>query len=204
MNTANMNMNVNNMEICEINKINKNFIVKMIYVIAYIAIYAINYKKINAYFNKKEEEEEEERDVNTWYTIFEGQSRYKGEWKNGLPNGKGVKEYFEREGSCHCIIECTFVNGQAEGYGKQIYDKTDDDEMFAPYYEGQFKNSKQNGYGAYYWGDGSYHIGEYCDGLFHGKSVYYNKQKNIVWIGEYVNDKKSKGEWYVKHQIKVE
>jgi len=48
------------------------------------------YKKVTVV---KEEEEEEEKDVDTWYT--NGESRYKGEWKDGLPHGKGTKEIFE-------------------------------------------------------------------------------------------------------------
>ena len=188
-------------------KVSNNDIVisrKFIYIILYLYICAINYllNSINAYFNKKEEKveeiKEEEKDVDTWYTIVEGQTRYKGEWKNGLPNGKGVKEYFGTKTSHHAIIECNFVDGDAEGYGKEIYDITDEDEIFAPYYEGEFKDSKQNGNGSYYWGDGSYHIGEYCDGDFHGKGIHYNKQKNIVWIGEYADNKKLKGDWYAK------
>ena len=43
---------------------------------------------------KKKVNEEEKKDINTWYPINDEQSRYKGEWKDGVPHGKGTKEVF--------------------------------------------------------------------------------------------------------------
>ena len=112
-------MNAINIQNCEIGKndivISKRVIVKFIYMMVYLCIYAINYKRINEYFNKKEEEKDEdeeeekdkkdwdvwtkesrhlEKDVNKWYIILGSEvARYKGEWLNGVANGKGVKEF---------------------------------------------------------------------------------------------------------------
>ena len=145
---------------------------------------------------KKVEEEEEEKDINKWYPIYDGKILYKGEWKNGLPNGKGIKEYLERGESVHTFIECNFVDGKAEGYGKQTYDKTEDFEEVAPYYEGGFKNNKHHGYGAYYWGDGDYLIGHYENGECNGFGIFYSKKRNMIWSGIYENGHKKTGEWF--------
>ena len=86
-------------------------------------------------YKKREEkkaikEEEEVKDVDTWYPINDDeQSRYKGEWKNGVPHGKGTKEVFEADSCeqprCWTIIEGSFVNGCAEGYCKQTYNQAE-------------------------------------------------------------------------------
>ena len=195
--------------------ISKNVIVKFIYILAYVAIYAINYKRINAYFNKKEEKVEEEeseekdwdiwtketkhkeKDVNKWYIIpNRNPCRYKGEWANGLANGKGIKENYGSNDVNHSVVECNFVNGYANGYGKQTFDITRDEEEFAPYYEGEFKDHSQHGNGAYYYGTGSYRKGNLVEGKFEGKGIYYDHIKNQTWVGIFVDDKRGEGEWF--------
>ena len=55
-------MNAINIQYCEIDNkivISKSVIVKFIYMMIYVCIYAINYKRINEFFNKKEEKVEE-------------------------------------------------------------------------------------------------------------------------------------------------
>ena len=214
-------------------KINKE---KIIYIMLYFLIYAINYKKINAYFNanvedemvEKEEEEEEkvekdwdvwtketrykEKDVNKWYFVLgDSVCRYKGEWENGLANGKGVEEYYGSPGVSHSIIEGNFVNGSANGYGKQTFDITEDCERFAPYYEGEFKNGKQHGKGTYHYGNGCYRKGNLVKGNFEGKGIYYDSYKNRTWVGTYVDDIRDldNGVWYngeltLEESLKVE
>ena len=197
--------------------ISKNVIVKFIYILAYVAIYAINYKRINAYFNKKEEKVEEEeseekdwdiwtketkhkeKDVNKWYIIpNRNPCRYKGEWANGLANGKGIKENYGSNDVNHSVVECNFVNGYANGYGKQTFDITRDEEEFAPYYEGEFKNGYQHGKGTYHYGNGCYRKGNLVEGKFEGKGFYYDSFKEKTWVGIYVDDKRDldSGVWY--------
>ena len=79
---------------------------------------------------KKEEEEEKtweiyskkdkhkKKDVNKWY-IIPGNilSRYKGEWKDGLAHGKGIREIFGCAEKEHTIFEGTFIEGKFTGYG---------------------------------------------------------------------------------------
>jgi hypothetical protein len=201
----------------------------------YLYIYALNYKRINAYFNKKADvkvqetvEEQEERrrilpapeeedanstvevvaevaneiveavvplenDVNTWYTIEDGLSRYKGEWKNGLPNGKGIKHYYKTDS----YIEGNFVDSFAHGYCKQTFEQTW--EKTVPYYEGEFKKNDWVK-GEYHYGDGDYYKGEWKDGKYNGQGAAYSLRTNRTWVGEYKNDEKVEGNW-VKGEI---
>ena len=140
------------------------------------------------------EEEEEMKDVNTWHTIENGLSRYKGEWKNGLPNGKGIKHFYKTDS----YVEGNFVDGFAYGYGKQIFEQTW--EKTVPYYEGEFDRNRWNGKGEYYYGDGDYYKGEWKDSKYHGQGAAYSLRLNRTWVGEYDNDKKVNGNW-VKGEI---
>jgi hypothetical protein len=176
----------------------------------------VNYMRTNAYFNKKVQEKvteisneavvanssaneivaevasssvAEEKDVNTWHTIEDGKCRYKGEWKNGLPNGKGIKHFYKVDS----YIDGNFVDGFAEGYGKQTFEQTW--EKTQPYYEGEFKKNIYNGKGAYYYGDGDYYKGDWKDGKYHGQGAAYSKYLNKTWVGEYKNDEKVEGNW---------
>ena len=51
--------------------------------------------------------EDEKRDINTWYELTDKKARYKGEWKNGLPNGKGIKHCYKTDS----YLEGNFVDG---------------------------------------------------------------------------------------------
>lgn len=286
-----------NIDSCDISKniiISKRTILKFINIIAYLLIYTINYKKINAYFNKKveekkeenvdedmeedlrlirpvddeeetleindfegtgeqlrrlrannpknddeteedyesriwsmaykedeeeeeeknrerkvQEDKEEEKDVNTWYTIKNGESQYKGEWKNGVPHGKGIEEAFEGrykdangkpcdskgESQCWSIIECNFVDGYAEGYGKQTYKQEKLDEEKEPYYEGEFHKGLHHGQGKYDYGNGTYYKGNFKESMFHGVGYHYYVVNKKTWIGEFDNDERTKGIW---------
>ena len=139
---------------------------------------------------KEEEEEVKENNKNTWYTIEDGKSRYKGEWKNGLPNGKGIKHFYKT----NSVIEGNFVDSFAEGFCKQTFEQTW--EKMVPYYEGEFKRNTYNGKGEYHYGDGDYYKGEWKDGLCHGQGLEYSERTNRTWVGEYYKDKKIEGEWY--------
>jgi adenylate kinase family enzyme len=137
---------------------------------------------------------EEKKDVNTWYPINDGSSQYKGEWKNGVPHGKGIHEMFEDNSYGWCMIEGNFVNGFIEGYCKQLYKQ--DGEETQPYYEGEIYKDKHHGKGAYYYGNGSYYRGNFKDGKFHGIGYRYYVKKNQTWVGEFENDNMSeKGVW---------
>ena len=214
--------------------ISRRAIVKFVYVMIYLYIYALNYKRVNAYFAKKVEKAEEtveeqeelklilpvedasleedasasaneiavvlskveslEKDVNTWYKFEDGKGRYKGEWKNGLPNGKGTKHSYKDDS----YIYGYFVDGFSEGYGKQTFEKTW--EKTQPYYEGEFKRNNYHGKGEYHYGDGDYYKGDWKDSKYHGQGAAYSLRLDRTWIGEYNNDVKGEGNW-VKGEI---
>ena len=131
----------------------------------------------------------EEKDVNTWYTSEDGKCRYKGEWKNGLPNGKGIKHFYKTDS----YIDGNFVDGFADGYGKQTFEQTW--EKTQPYYEGEFKRNIYQGKGEYHYGDGDYYKGDWKDGKYHGQGAAYNIRLDRTWVGEYCNDVKVEGNW---------
>jgi hypothetical protein len=135
------------------------------------------------------EEESLENDCNTWYTTEEGKGRYMGEWKNGLPNGKGIKHIYKDDS----YIYGNFINGLAEGHCKQTFEQTW--ESMEPYYEGEFKRNEYHGEGEYHYGNGDYYKGQWKDSKYHGHGVEYSKRKNKTWVGEYENDEKVEGNW---------
>jgi hypothetical protein len=136
----------------------------------------------------------EEKDVNTWYKFEDGKGRYKGEWKNGLPNGKGTKHSYKDDS----YIYGNFVDGFSEGYGKQTFEQTW--EKTQPYYEGEFKRNNYHGKGEYHYGDGDYYKGDWKDSKYHGHGAAYSKRLDKTWVGEYENDVKGEGNW-VKGEI---
>jgi hypothetical protein len=152
-------------------------------------------------YKKREEkkaikEEEEEKDADTWYSISDDeQSRYKGEWKGGVPHGKGTKEVFEADSCeqprCWSIIEGSFINGFAEGYCKQTYKQEEGGDR-PKTYEGEFHNGKHHGQGAYYYEDGTYHKGSFKDGYEHGVGYYYYPKTNKTWVGEFDKNRKTR------------
>jgi len=135
-----------------------------------------------------------ENDVNTWYKFADGKGRYKGEWKNGLPNGKGIKHSYKDDS----YIYGNFVDGFADGHCKQTFEQTW--EKMEPYYEGEFNRNKWEGKGEYHYGDGDYYKGDWKDSKYHGQGAAYSKRLNKTWVGEYENDVKGEGNW-VKGEI---
>lgn len=135
-----------------------------------------------------------EKDVNTWYKFEDGKGRYKGEWKNGKPNGKGIKHAYKDDS----YIYGNFVDGYTEGYGKQTFEQTW--EKTQPYYEGEFKRNNYDGKGEYHYGDGDYYKGMWKHNKYHGQGAAYSKRLDRTWVGEYENDVKGEGNW-VKGEI---
>ena len=135
-----------------------------------------------------------ENDINTWYKFADGKGRYKGEWKNGLPNGKGIKHAYKDDS----YIYGNFVDGYTEGYGKQTFEQTW--EKTQPYYEGEFKRNHFHGKGEYHYGDGDYYKGDWKDSKYNGQGAAYSKRLDRTWVGEYKNDEKVNGD-YVKGEI---
>jgi len=134
--------------------------------------------------------------------IWEDDKYYIGEFRNNIPNGKGIKYY----SNGNILYEGYFINGKFEGNGKYIYDD-------GRYYIGQYKNGLRNGIGKIYykngniqfegnfindeyegngkyiWEDGEYYIGQYKNGLRNGKGIYYYSNRKIKYEGDFINGK---------------
>lgn len=136
---------------------------------------------------------ETQKDPNTWYDSPDGLTRYKGEWKNELPNGKGIKEFFRTGTKDSCVIEGTFVDGFANGHCVQKFEKTW--EKTAPYYVGEFSRNQWHGFGEYHYGDYTYYRGEWCNSKANGQGMQYSIILNQTWVGTFCNDKKGVGKW---------
>ena len=72
--------------------------------------------------------------------IWDDGKYYLGEFKNNLPNGKGIKYY----SNGNILYEGYFINGKFEGNGKYILKDGE-------YYIGQFRNGLRNGKGILYY-----------------------------------------------------
>ena len=142
--------------------------------------------------------------------IWEDGKYYLGEFKNHLPNGKGIKYY----SNGNINYEGDFINGIFEGEGKYIYDDSD-------YFIGQYKNSLRNGkgilyykngnimnnceyangkaegYGKYIYENGKYYIGQWKTGLCHGKGILYYPNGNIMYEGDFINNKRGGNGKYI-------
>ena len=53
-----------------------------------------------------------------------------------------------------------------------------------------YPTSLVEGNGKYIWEDGEYYIGQYKNGLFHGKGTEYYSNGKIMYEGDYINEKR--------------
>ena len=93
------------------------------------------------------------------------QPKYKGEIKNGEPNGFGFQTY--KNGNKYFGGH---KNGLPNGQGRSIYP---DGSM----YLGEYKDGKFHGQGTKTWSDGMY-VGKYRDGKL-STGIFYDKNRNI-------------------------
>jgi hypothetical protein len=167
------------------------YILKIINVVVIYQLFRTNKREEQKRIQQEEEEKriQKEKEVNTWVNIEDGNARYRGEWKNGLPNGKGIKHCYKTDS----YLEGNFVDGFLHGYGKQTFQQTW--EKTVPYYEGEFNRNKWEGKGEYHYGDGDYYKGVWKDCKYNGQGAAYSARLNRTWVGEYNNDKKVEGNW---------
>ena len=150
--------------------------------------------------------------------IWVDKKYYIGQFKNNLPNGKGIKYY----SNGNILYEGTFINGKFEGKGKYFYD---DGEYFVGgyknglrngngmnyykngniKYEGDFVDDKREGNGKYIYEDGEYYIGQWKNNVRNGKGIEYYSNGNIRYEGDFVDGKREgsgkyifeNGEYYI-------
>ena len=101
--------------------------------------------------------------------IYEDDKYYIGEYKNNIPNGKGIKYY----SNGNILYEGYFINGKFEGNGKYYYDDGD-------YYIGEYKNGLRNGKGTEYYSNGNMQYeSDIINDKFEGYILYRRMEK---WI----------------------
>lgn len=100
-------------------------------------------------------------------------SLYKGECKNGIPNGKGIK-FFVENGTC---LKGNFVNNVLDGECE--IDFNDDG-----YFKGECKNGEPNGFGERVYPNVGVFTGNFKGEVFEGNMTNY---KGDTYIGRFVN-----------------
>ena len=131
---------------------------------------------------------------------IQGVSRYKGEFKNDLMEGKGILEDFENLYK----YEGSFVLGEKNGIGiLEFLDGTKYEGEFkndlydgsgilkfsnGNKYEGQFVEGNIKGKGLFIWNDGKKYDGEYEDFMKNGFGKFYWSD-NKYYEGQWLNNK---------------
>ena len=127
---------------------------------------------------------------------------YIGEFKDNIPNGKGIKYYSDGK----ILYEGDFVHGLFEGNGKYIWEdgnyyigewknglRNGKGTIYNPHgdiiYEGDYVNEIYEGNGKYFCENGEYYIGQWKNGLKNGKGTLYYKNGKIKYEGDYIKDK---------------
>lgn len=103
-----------------------------------------------------------------------------GIWEKGKYLGK-ISYYGKPVGTAGCL------NGDCDnGYGMKYYKFDEGDDR----YFGYFKNSKRDGYGAYYWHDGTRWVGQFEQNLLTGYGTYFfiTGEK---YVGYFVDSKRN-------------
>lgn len=135
---------------------------------------------------------------------------FKGNFKDNKMNGYGIEKLednsiydgefvdgFKKKGkfsfSNGCIYEGEFINSKFEGYGTYSWPDSRS-------YEGNFSNNQIHGKGKFKFADGRIYDGEYKNGIKDGKGkVIY--PDNDTYYGEWVNDLQH-GHFYKTNQDK--
>jgi len=127
---------------------------------------------------------------------------YKGEWKNGKPNGLGVMTYPDG----HKYVG-EWKNGKYNGQGTFSWSNGNK-------YVGEFKDGKQNGRGTFTSHDGIKYEGEFKDGERNGQGTYtfpsggkyvgeWKDGRGRKYIGEFKDGKEWNGTGYKNGEIVV-
>ena len=120
-------------------------------------------------------------DMSTWNNcravITKDLTAYVGEFKYGLPHGKGTFTY-----SDGAVYSGGFKYGKEHGIGTFICF------THGSKYEGEFQNGKKHGDGVYTYPDGVIYKGEWSDGKRDGfGTLYYTDGKKLS--GKFFEDK---------------
>ena len=107
--------------------------------------------------------------------------KYIGEFRENKREGYGK---FIRNNKSYYIGQ--WLNDYEHGKGA-IYSEINSNNDYI-IYEGDFANGKLNGRGKCVYENGNYYIGQFSDGLRHGKGIIYYKNNTIKYDGDFVRD----------------
>ena len=111
------------------------------------------------------------------FLIYPSGTKYVGSWGNGKENGQGT--ITTQEGTKY---KGKWKDGERHGQGTITYPN-------GSWYTGEWKDGTYNGQGTYFWSDGKWYKGEYKDGnIWNG--IKYDNDGTI--IGKHVNGKRIK------------
>lgn len=104
--------------------------------------------------------------------------QYSGDWKNNLPNGKGI-EYHSNS-----FYEGDFVDGKKNGLGVLIAINS------GQKYIGQFKNNLMDGMGILFRNDSTkLYEGYFLEAVYHGKGLLFYEDGKKFFEGEFTKGK---------------
>ena len=101
------------------------------------------------------------------------QARYTGSAHDGIPSGRGVVEYIDKQSR----YEGAMAGGLPNGQGVKTWKNGER-------YQGAFKNGERTGYGVYTWKNGAHYEGQFVNGKMEGKGTYIS-----------ASGRKSSGTW---------
>lgn len=102
---------------------------------------------------------------------------YLGEVKNGMASGGGVGIW-----DTGSIYKGDWKENQR--HGKGLFEWKDGHK-----YEGQFVNDTREGQGTYFWSTGEKYVGAWKDGQRNGQGTLYDRDNNVQFAGEWLDDK---------------
>ena len=112
--------------------------------------------------------------------------KYVGEYKDGNENGQGT--YTWSDG--HKYVG-EFKDGLPNGQGTQTFPNGDK-------YVGEFKDGQLNGQGTYTWSDGNKYVGEYKDGKRNGQGTQ-TLPNGMKYVGKWKDEEEWNGTIYRKN-----
>ena len=138
---------------------------------------------------------------------YENGEYYKGQFKNGLRDGKGIQYYknnkikyegdfsedkYHGEGNLYYknaeYYKGQFKNGIKHGKGTDYYKKDKKQKNSNIKYNGYYKNDKYDGNGILYYENGEYYKGEFKDNYFDGRGYECLSDGSLRYNGYFVKN----------------
>ncbi|HET7832718.1 MAG TPA: hypothetical protein VFK88_07115 [Gallionella sp.] len=121
-----------------------------------------------------------EGDCQNGYGVFisQGGRKYVGDWKNGLPNGKGLLLVKRSSGTARYIG--SFKDDKRDGTGTILNPD-------GSIYIGEFRDDKMYGHGTMYYQDGTRYEGEFKADKLNGEGVLVSPGK-LRYEGSFKNN----------------